>query len=100
MRKLSWTLLLPFLLLFVQQGEWRHAFGHDSRLASSCAKAPAEIHHCPGCLAFAQIGGAASAEGLTPALLSGLSFSRPVRRQVASADGDPVTARSRGPPVL
>jgi hypothetical protein len=100
MRKLSWTLLLPFLLLFVQQGELRHEYSHYAKQASSCQKAPADADHCLQCLAYAQIGGAAKADTSPQHLLSGLSFHLESNPNVAGADSDLVSPRSRGPPVL
>ncbi|MDQ2735576.1 MAG: hypothetical protein M3Y55_11435 [Pseudomonadota bacterium] len=100
MRKLSWTLLLPFLLLFVQHGELHHEYSHYHTLALSCQKAPVDVDHCLECLAFAQIGGVAKADFPLPVLLSGLSFRLESSPQVASAESTLVTARSRGPPLL
>lgn len=34
MRKLSWVLLLPLLLLFAQQGQLLHEYTHDARPVS------------------------------------------------------------------
>ncbi len=93
MRKLSWTLLLPFLLLFVQQGELNHEYSHYHTQALSC-------QNCIECLAFAQIGGVANADFPLPVLLSGLSFSLESSPQVANAESTLVSPRSRGPPLL
>lgn len=100
MRKLSWTLLLPFLLLFVQQGAMRHEYSHYLKQASSSEKAPVDADHCLQCLAFAQIGSIAQADAPTPALLSGLSFELEGHAPVSSAESLLTTPRSRGPPVL
>jgi hypothetical protein len=100
MRKLSWTLLLPFLLLFVQQGELRHEYSHYAKQTSGCQKAPADADHCLQCLAYAQIGGAAKADAAPQHLLSGLSFRFESGLNVVDADSDLVSPRSRGPPLL
>ena len=100
MRKLSWTLLLPFFLLFAQQGEVRHEYGHYDKQASSCQKAPVDVDHCLQCLAYAQIGCAAQANSAPAILLSGLSFRLDSDRSVAGADGEVISPRSRGPPAL
>ena len=100
MRKLSWALLLPFFLLFAQQGELRHEYSHYARSASSCEKAPASADHCPLCLAYASLAGSAKADVIPLALLPTLTFhfARPLR--IASIDGESSLPRSRGPPPL
>jgi hypothetical protein len=100
MRKLSWTLLLPLFLLFVQQGELKHEYGHYAEQAASCKKAPADADHCLQCLAYAQIAGAAKANVASAILLAGLAFHFAPALAVASVDGEDVSARSRGPPTL
>ena len=101
LRKLSWILLLPLLLLFAQQGQLRHEYGHYGQQAASCqAKAPVDVDHCPQCLAFCQIAGVAHTAVATPALLSGLSFHFTGDVAVAGIDAEGVSPRSRGPPSL
>ena len=100
MRKLSWTLLLPFLLLFAQQGELRHEYGHYAEQAASCKKAPVDADHCLQCLAYAQIAGAANSDLAPAMLLAGLAFHFAPALAVASADVEAVSPRSRGPPSL
>ena len=100
MRKLSWALLLPFFLLFAQQGELRHEYGHYAKAAASCQKAPVGADSCPLCLAYAPLAGSAKADAVSLALLSDLTFdlARPLR--VASVDAEATLPRSRGPPSL
>ena len=99
-RRLSWTLLLPLLLLFAQQGELRHEYGHYAQAATSCQKAPAAIELCPLCLAYAQLAGAASTDIAPPMLLAGLAFHfGPAFASASVASGAP-TPRNRGPPLL
>ena len=101
MRKLSWALVLPFLLLFAQQGELLHEYGHYSRpISSSQKKAPAGPDHCPLCLAYAHLSGAAKTEVAAPVLLSHLAFHYAVAFEVAGADTEAASPRSRGPPSL
>jgi hypothetical protein len=100
MRKLSWTLLLPLLLLFVQQGELRHEYGHYGKQASSCQKAPPDVDHCLECLAYAQIGGLAKTVCPGPLLVSGLSFGIQSVFQAARPGSDLISPRSRGPPAI
>ena len=101
MRKLSWALVLPFLLLFAQQGELLHEYGHYSRpISSSQKKAPAGPDHCPLCLAYAHLSGTARTEVVAPTLLSGLAFHFGAAFEVASADTEVASPRSRGPPPL
>ncbi len=99
MRKLSWTLLLPFLMLFAQQGGLQHSYSHDRVQASSSQKAPVDADHCLQCLGYAQIASLAKADFLTPALLAGLSFRLASSPRLASAENSLVPPRSRGPPT-
>lgn len=100
MRRLCWTLLLPFLLLFAQQGELRHEYGHYAQAARSCQKAPAAIDPCPLCLAYAHLAGAASADIAPPALLADLAFHFAPAFAPASVDSEAASPRNRGPPLL
>ena len=100
MRKLYGSLLLPLLLLFVQQGELRHEYGHYLQAANSCQKAPSGTDHCPLCLAYAHFTGAPKTDVVAPALLSNLVFHFTPALQVASVDGEAAAPRSRGPPAF
>ena len=100
MRKLYLSLLLPFLLLFAQQGELRHEYGHYAQAARSCQKAPPGIDHCPLCLAYAHLAGAAKIDIAAPWLLSDLAFHFAPAFDVTSVDGEAASPRSRGPPSL
>jgi hypothetical protein len=100
MHKLYWSLLLPFFLLFAQQGELRHEYGHYAQATRSCQKAPPSIDHCPLCLAYAHLAGAAKTEIAASALLSDLAFHFARALNVASVDGEAALPRSRGPPFL
>jgi len=99
MRKPFWTLLLPLLLLFAQHAELRHEYGHQAGQTASCKK-PVPAETCSTCLACAHITGAAKPEVTVVGLLSDLSFHFAPAAQVASADGDVVSPRNRGPPTL
>jgi hypothetical protein len=99
LRKLSWTLLLPLLLLFAQQGELRHEYSHDVSQEASCKK-PLPTDTCATCLAYAHITAAAKTELALAGLLANLSFHFAPAFAVASADDDLVSPRSRGPPSL
>ena len=100
MRKLYWSLLLPFFLLFAQQGELRHEYGHYTQAARSCQKAAASIDHCPLCLAYAHLAGAAKADVAAPVLLSDLAFHFASAFAFGNVDGEATSPRSRGPPSL
>ena len=98
-RKLSWTLLLPLLLLFAQQGELRHAYSHyGKQAAGSQQKAPGDGEPCSVCLAYAHIAGAAKADVAAMALLAGLAFHVAPTFDVVSAESALTSPRSRGPP--
>lgn len=101
MRKISWILWLPLFLLFAQQGELRHEYSHfGEQKESSKDKAPPGSDHCPLCLAYAHLAGAAKPEIPAAALLGGLSFHFAPAFAVASADTAVAAPRSRGPPAL
>ena len=99
MRKFSWSLLLPLLLLFAQQGELRHEYSHYAEQASSCKK-PVPTDTCATCLAYSHICGAAKTEVAAPGLLSHLSFHFVPAFDVASAEEEALSPHSRGPPSL
>jgi hypothetical protein len=100
MRKLYWSLLLPLLLLFSQQGELLHEYGHYRQPASSSSqqKAPGQTDTCSQCLAYAHLSGVAKPEITAPLLLAGLGFHFALRAEPASVDVRVAPARSRGPP--
>lgn len=100
MRRLSWALLLPFLLLFAQQGELRHEYSHYAKAAARCQKAPAAADHCPLCLAYAQLAGAATSDVAPPALVANLAFHFAPPLRIISVDGEATLPRSRSPPAL
>jgi hypothetical protein len=100
MRKLSWTLLLPLLLLFGQQGELRHEYSHYAELQTSCKKAPPTPDTCATCLAYSHITGAAKTEVVAAGLLSNLAFHFAPAIEIVSADNEALSPRSRGPPSL
>jgi hypothetical protein len=101
MRKLYWALVLPLFLLFAQQGELRHEYSHYGKPpAGSQSKAPVDSDHCPLCLAYAHLSGAAKTEVRAPALLSDLAFHFALALEVASVDTEAAAPRSRGPPSL
>jgi hypothetical protein len=100
MRKLSWTLLLPFLLLFAQQGELSHEYSHYRNAEASCKKAPAGPDHCSICLAYAHITGGAKTEMAATPLLTNLAFHFAPTFDLARDDSEAVSPRSRGPPTL
>jgi hypothetical protein len=100
MRKLYWVLLLPFFLLFAQQGELRHEYSHYGKPPAGSQKKAPDTDHCPLCLAYAHLSGAAKTDVAAPALLSDLAFHYAPAFDVASVDTKRVSPRSRGPPSL
>jgi hypothetical protein len=111
MRKLYISLLLPFLMLLVQQGAVWHAIEHMGAsdavtVASSTGpqdkaqqdkELPAD-KLCEMCLAFAQLNGTTKTD--VP-LLSLLSFSHAMAQWVETpaATADAPALRNRGPPI-
>jgi hypothetical protein len=100
LRTLYWALLLPVLLVLAQQGELRHEYSHYAKPVSEQKKAPAEPEHCPLCLAYAHLGGAARAEAPPSALAADLSFHFARPPEVAPIHVAGLAPRSRGPPGL
>jgi hypothetical protein len=100
MRAYVAALLLPLVLLFAQQGELRHEYGHYAKAASSCQKAPADSDPCPVCLAYAHLSGAARPAVIAAQLLSCLAFHLAPAPAFADVDCEAALPRSRGPPSL
>ena len=102
MRKLYWALLIPLFLLFAQQGELRHEYGHYSKASagSSQEEAPIDSDHCQLCLAYAHLSGAAKTELAATVLLVDLAFHFASAVENAGIDAIAASPRSRGPPSL
>lgn len=100
MRRLSWTWLLPLLLLFGQYGQFRHELDHATKSASKSQKEqPADKERCALCLAFGHLSGAARPEPIAARLLTGLGFHHVAPSVFTSTHPALPTARSRGPPI-
>jgi hypothetical protein len=100
-RRLHGGLLLTLFLLFAQQGVLRHEYSHYGKPpAGSQKKVPADPDHCPLCLAYAHLSGAARSDVQAPVLLSHLAFHCAPSLEVAGADTEVGAPRSRGPPRL
>ena len=102
MQKRYLSLLLPLLMLLVQQGALWHEMGHGRRHAPSVAtqsqqeQAPG-VELCDSCLAFAQIASIAKTQVPTLALLCfAFAFAPDVAPRFLAADAP--ARRSRGPP--
>ncbi len=102
LRRLCRLLLLPLLLVVVQQGTFLHELGHYGQPAQ--AQGEGRRHKSSGpcelCLAFASVACVAGTASTQPLLLAGLSFTLPAgvagfTRAVAAP-----TQRIRGPPAL
>jgi hypothetical protein len=102
MQKRYWSLLLPLLMLLVQQGALWHEMGHGRRHTPSVATQPQQeqtpgVELCDSCLAFAQIASIAKTQVLALGLLCfGFAFAPDVAARFLAADAPP--RRSRGPP--
>lgn len=103
MRRPSLTLLLAFLLVFVQHGALLHELGHlshEGRSAGSTLRAdlqPSSGAVCPSCEAYAQV---ANPAACTPpsVLPDPAAFIPTLQPGCGVAGTDPLTPRSRGPP--
>ena len=105
MRKPSFTLLLAFLLVFVQHGALLHELGHlshEGRSAGSALRAdlqPSSGAVCPSCEAYAQV--ANPAAGTPPSVpLDPAACIPTLQPDYGIAGTDPLTPRSRGPPSV
>jgi hypothetical protein len=101
LHRLCRALLLPLLLLCVQQGAFLHELSHYKP-----AQSQDEDHKqnsggpCALCLAYAGVESAVSQASPPPLLLTGLSFAlMPVMATFARAASVPAQ-RNRGPPDL
>jgi hypothetical protein len=100
MRRSHWSLLLPFLLLFAQQGAVRHELSHLAKPSLVCVKeAPAAQEHCSLCLAFAHFSGAAKTEIAPLAFVLDLAFALAPEPRVPAPNLATAAPRSRGPPA-
>ncbi len=95
------TLVLPLLLLVVQQGALLHELSHytanepgTTHKQSPCGEA------CDLCLAFAQVDAAAAPHDALLPLLADLSFERAAAPRLAHRAADLPSLRNRGPPRL
>ncbi len=100
MRKLYWSLLLPFSLLIAQLGELRHEISHLAQPPGSSQKQSAPSDRCDLCLAYGHLASAAKSEVPAPSLLSGLGFHYAPEQRFSSAQVASPAPRSRGPPRL
>ena len=101
MRRRSWSLLLPLLLLFAQQGALRHELSHLPKPSLVCLKeAPAAQDHCSLCRAFAHLSGAAKPETVAFGLAEDLAFAAPAQLHRRKPSLDAPAPRSRGPPLF
>ena len=100
-RKLLRSLALPLLLLVAQQGAVLHELTHYAAAEAQGGKKqspPEDV--CDLCLAFAQVGSAATPQSVGTPLLTDLSHQlTPVLPVVAGAIHVPAE-RSRGPPLF
>ncbi len=104
-RRLTLSILMPFILLLSQQGALMHELGHWQSITASASSEPVvralDVDHdiCLTCLSFAQIGGLAKFEALAVPMVDGLQYhfaAEPVR---SVAESSLPVARSRGPPL-
>ena len=101
MRRLYWALVLPFFLLFAQQGEMRHQFSHYAEaVAGSKTKAPVDSDHCQSCLAYAHLSGVAKTEVAATVLLADVTFHFAPAIEGAGVAAETASPRSRGPPSV
>jgi hypothetical protein len=100
MRRRHWSLLLPLLLLFAQQGALRHELSHLPKPSLVCVKEAPPVHdHCSLCLAFAHLSGGAKTETPTFALAQDLAFASAPEPRPSNPSLATPPPRSRGPPV-
>jgi hypothetical protein len=99
-RKLYWALLLAMLVVLAQQGELQHEYSHYAKPGSAQKKAPSGPDHCPLCLAYSHLGGAAKAEVPPSPLAADLCFHFARLLEVADIHVAGLPPRSRGPPLL
>jgi hypothetical protein len=102
-RRLTLSILMPFILLLSQQGALLHELSHWHPVSASSEPAAQslDVDHdiCLTCLSFAQMGGLAKFEALVAPKVDGLRYhfaSEPVR---SVAESSLPVARSRGPPT-
>jgi len=104
-RRLTLSILMPFILLLTQHGALMHELSHWHPVTTAASPEPEvralDVDHdiCLTCLSFAQVGGLAKFEALAAPEADGLKYhfaSEPVR---SVAESSLPVARSRGPPL-
>lgn len=100
MRKLYWSLLLPFFLLIAQQGELHHEIGHLADPPAASHKKPGTDKPCEICLAYSHLAGTASVAIVAPALLGDLAYHYVAADPISGTPVAALAPRSRGPPRL
>jgi len=105
MRRLTLSVLMPFVLLLSQQGALLHELSHWHAFSDSAASAPkAEAHDvdrdvCLTCLSFAQIGALAKFDAVVVPKADGLQYHFASETVCSVAAASLPLARSRGPPL-
>ena len=103
-RRLTFSVLLLFTLLFTQQGALLHELSHW-RLPSPSVQAKVEAVSvdadiCLDCLSFAQVAGLAQFDLPVLASRDGLSYHFVSEAAHSVAEASPPALRSRGPPLF
>jgi len=104
-RRLTLSILMPFILLLSQQGALMHELSHWHPVTTSASSEPAvqalDVDHdfCLTCLSFAQIGGLAKFEALVAPKVDGLQYHFASESVRSVAEASLPVARSRGPPL-
>ena len=101
LRRLCRALLLPFLLLCVQQGAFLHELSHYEPAEVQDEDHPQDAHSaCELCLAFAHIETVAGPAPQPHLLLAGLSFALIAAMVTFARAAKAPALHNRGPPVL
>ena len=103
-RRLTLSILMPFILLLSQQGALLHELGHWHPTSVSASEAQAvslDVDHdiCLTCLSFAQLGGLAKFDALPAPKLDSLRYHFASELIRSVAESSLPVARSRGPPT-
>ncbi|HVZ44499.1 MAG TPA: hypothetical protein VHA82_11870 [Ramlibacter sp.] len=111
-RRLTWRsicagMVLPLLMVFMQQAAVLHELGHLTEAEAREASGPYDgagqhgkvSHPCLECLAFAQAASGTVALTFSAVLLTGLAFQLVAARTLALGALTLPAQRSRGPPI-
>jgi hypothetical protein len=101
LRRIVFSMILPFALLMSQQGALLHELRHFEEAVANNGEVQVKATDgdvCSACLAFAQVSGIAKPTVVALAIPVNLRFHHTVQPTITVAEAQPPAQRNRGPP--